>query len=343
MDLVKDPHAAGSLTRSTTQELTRSTADTISENYPMETEDQYAMFLVPIFSPDDSSVVIGAMMIRSPVFLDELEELLAKTVLRESNSYLLDDRGAIATKARDLSSLLELPAFSSLKKVRGATIVEARDPGGNVLTGFTPTEHFSEWSWTKPGKIISQPRNGFDVNGYRDYRGREVVGAWNWIESLNRLLVLEVPKEEAFKSQVFIERAFRFLYGVPIVISLIIGALSLRRAFRGVELANKSLGSYILREKIGEGGLGQGGRLWTSKNHGRQCCQRCDCDACAHWNARVYRSGAIGDTMDRRSSRRYFCVWCSWRLPSHWKSSDLGSNARFLDPTFDFGTFFRPL
>ncbi len=237
-------------------ELPRPTADTISEDYPMETEEQYAMFLVPIFSPDDSSVVIGAMMIRSPVFLDELEELLAKMVLRESNSYLLDDRGAIATKARDLPSLLALPAFSSLKKVRGAAIVEARDPGGNVLTGFTPTEHFSEWSWTKPGKTISQPRNGFDVSGYRDYRGREVVGAWNWIESLNRLLVLEVPKEEAFKSQVFIERAFRFLYGVPILISLILGALSLRRAFRGVELANKSLGSYILREKIGEGGLG---------------------------------------------------------------------------------------
>ncbi len=237
-------------------ELPRPTADTISENYPMETEDQYAMFLVPVFSPDDSSVVIGAMMIRSPVFLDELEELLAKTVLRESNAYLLDDRGAIATKARDLPSLLELPAFSSLKKVRGATIVEARDPGGNVLTGFAPTEQINEWSWTKPGKTISQPRNGFDVNGYRDYRGREVVGAWNWIASLNRLVVLEVPKEEAFKSQVFIERAFRFLYGVPILISLVIGALSLRRAFRGVELANKSLGSYILREKIGEGGLG---------------------------------------------------------------------------------------
>ena len=237
-------------------ELPRPTAEAISENYPMEMEEQYAMFLVPIFSPDDSSFVIGAMMIRSPVFLDELEELLSKTVLRESNSYLLDDRGAIATKARDLPNLLELPAFSTLKKVRGASIVEARDPGGNVLAGFTPTEQFSEWSWTKPGKTISQPRNGFDVNGYRDYRGREVVGAWNWIESLNRLVVLEIPKEEAFKSQVFIERAFRFLYGVPIFISLVIGALSLRRAFRGVELANRALGSYILREKIGEGGLG---------------------------------------------------------------------------------------
>lgn len=240
----------------TSVELPRPTASAISENYPMETEEQYVMFIVPVYSPDDKEIVIGAMMIRSPVFLDELDDKLSKSVLRESNTYLLDDRGAIATKARDLQKILELPSFASLRKVRGVSIAEARDPGGNLLAGFMPTEQYTGWAWTKPGKSISQPSNGVDVNGYRDYRGREVVGAWQWIESLNRLLVLEIPKEEAFKNHLFIERTFRFLYGVPILISLVIAALSLRRAFRGIELANKSLGSYVLREKIGEGGLG---------------------------------------------------------------------------------------
>ena len=240
----------------TSVELPRPTAETISEKYPMESEEQYVMFIVPIFSPEDETVVIAAMMIRSPVFLDELEILLSQTVLRESNSYLLDDRGAIATKAKDLQQILELPYFSDLKKVRGMAIVEARDPGGNVLANFIPTEDKTEWSWTKPGKTISQPKSGIDVNGYRDYRGRDVVGAWHWIEPLNRLLVLEIPKEQAFKNHVFIDRAFKLLYGIPILISLAIGALSLRRAFRGIELTNRSLGSYILREKIGEGGLG---------------------------------------------------------------------------------------
>jgi len=237
-------------------ELPRPTAETISEKYPMESEEQYAMFIVPIFSPDDPKFVIGAMMIRSPVFLDELEGLLSKSVLRESNSYLLDDRGAIATKARDLVSLLDLSAFDGIRKVRGAPIIEARDPGGNVLGGFKPTEDRTEWSWTKPGKTISQPRSGLDVIGYRDYRGRDVVGAWHWIEPLNRLLVLEIPREEAFRNHVFIDRAFKILYGIPLFIALIIGGLSLRRAFHGIELTNRSLGSYILREKIGEGGLG---------------------------------------------------------------------------------------
>lgn len=240
----------------TSVELPRPTAETISENYPMESNEQYAMFIVPIFSPEDPKMVIGAMMVRSPAFLDELESLLSKTVLRESNSYLLDERGAIATKAQNLTDLRKLPPFATLKEVRGAPIFEARDPGGNVLGGFQPAEDRTEWSWTKPGKTISQPKSGLDVIGYRDYRGREVVGAWHWIEPLNRLLVLEIPKEEAFRNHVFIDRAFKILYGIPILISLIIGGLSLRRAFRGIELTNRSLGSYILREKIGEGGLG---------------------------------------------------------------------------------------
>ena len=241
---------------SSSVELPRPTAETISEKYPMELDEQFAMFIVPVFSPDDADVVIGAMMIRSPHFVDELEDLLSKTVLRDSNSYLLDDRGAIATKAKDLQEILKLPFFSDQRRDRGAAFVEARDPGGNILANYVPFEDKSEWSWTKPGKAISQTKSGIDVNGYRDYRGRDVVGAWHWIEPLNRLLVLEIPKEEAFKNHIFIDRAFKLLYGIPILISLAIGALSLRRAFRGIELTNRSLGSYILREKIGEGGLG---------------------------------------------------------------------------------------
>ena len=133
---------------------------------------------------------------------------------------------------------------------------EARDPGGNLLAGFEPKGSVNEWAWTKPGKTVSQPSNGSDVFGYRDYRGQEVVGAWHWIDTLQRLLVLEIPKERAFKTQAFIHRAFRFIYGVPIFISLVLAALSLRRAFSTMDLRNKSLGAYKLGEKIGEGGLG---------------------------------------------------------------------------------------
>jgi len=241
---------------STTVELPRPSADSISKEYPLESEEQYVMFFVPVFHPYEENKVIAAMMIRSSVFLAELQELINTSVLSSSNCYLLDDRGAIATDAHDLEKLKELPIFEANKRVHGSTVFEARDPGGNLLGGFKPVEDANEWAYTRPGKSLSQPKDGSDVFGYRDYRGREVVGAWHWIESMRRMLVLEIPKEEAFKTQAFIDRAFRFVYGVPIVISLALVGLSLRRAFATLELTNKSLGSYRILEKIGEGGLG---------------------------------------------------------------------------------------
>lgn len=255
------PNGASVLSRvfgrkATSVELPRPSADTLTKDYPLEISGQYVMFFVPIFSPDDDTQVIGVMMIRNAVYLEEVEELISKFVLRDSNCYLLDDRGAIATKAKQLETLNELPVFSNTKIVRGVRVVEARDPGGELLKGYKPSNEVNEWAWTKPGKTISQPKTGSDVLGYRDYRGVEVVGAWHWIESMQRLLVLEVPKTEAFKTQVFIERAFRFMYGLPLFISLIIGALSLRRAMQTSSMTNKSLGPYILKDKIGEGGLG---------------------------------------------------------------------------------------
>lgn len=242
--------------RTTSIELPRPSADSISKDYPMESTDQYVMFFVPIFLPENSDQVVAVMMIRCEAFMDELQSLLSMTVLPESNCYLLDDRGAIATQGRDVDLLASQPWFSENKKVRGAIVFEARDPGGNLLAGFEPKGSVNEWAWTKPGKTVSQPSNGSDVFGYRDYRGQEVVGAWRWMDTLQRLLVLEIPKERAFKTQAFIHRAFRFIYGVPIFISLVLAALSLRRAFSTMDLRNKSLGAYKLGEKIGEGGLG---------------------------------------------------------------------------------------
>ncbi|MFY7874473.1 MAG: serine/threonine protein kinase, partial [Pirellula sp.] len=243
-------------TQKTTVELPRPTADTISKEYPLEANGQYLMFFVPIFSPQDPSEVMAVMMVRSELFLADLQVLISASVHSESNCYLLDDRGSIATQARDLDQLKKLPVFAENRMVHGTHVMEARDPGGDLLAGFVPGTAQEEWAWTKPGKTVSLSKNGSDMEGYRDYRGKNVVGAWHWIEPLQRLLVLELPKETAYKTLGFIDRAFRIVYSIPLAVALILGLLSLRRSFTKMDLTNKSIGAYKLKEKIGEGGLG---------------------------------------------------------------------------------------
>ncbi len=243
-------------TQKTTVELPRPTADTISKEYPLEANGQYLMFFVPIFSPQDPSEVMAVMMVRSELLLADLQALISASVHSESNCYLLDDRGSIATHARDLDQLKKLPVFAENRMVHGAHVMEARDPGGDLLAGFVPGSAQDEWAWTKPGKTVSLAKNGSDMEGYRDYRGKNVVGAWHWIEPLQRLLVLELPKETAYKTLGFIDRAFRIVYGIPLAVALVLGLLSLQRSFSKMDLTNKAIGAYKLKEKIGEGGLG---------------------------------------------------------------------------------------
>lgn len=243
-------------TQKTTVELPRPTADTISKEYPLEVNEQYLMFFIPIFSQQDPSEVIAVMMVRSERFLADLQSLISASVHSDSNCYLLDDRGSIATHARDLDQLKQLPVFAENRVVHGAHVMEARDPGGDLLEGFVPGTSQEEWAWTKPGKTVSQAKSGSDMEGYRDYRGKDVVGAWHWIEPLQRLLVLELPKGTAYKTLGFIDRAFRIVYSIPLAVAFVLGLLSLRRSLTKMDLTNKSIGAYKLKEKIGEGGLG---------------------------------------------------------------------------------------
>lgn len=240
----------------TSVELPRPTSDTLTKEYPLETKEDYMMFFIPIFSSGNDPEVIAVMMVRSGLFLSELQALISASFHSQSNCYLLDDRGSIATNARDLDQLKKLAVLAENRRINEAQFLEARDPGGDLLAGFVPRISQDEWSWTKPAKTVSLARSGSDMDGYRDYRGKEVVGAWHWIEPLQRLLVLELPKATAFKTMGFIDRAFQIVYSIPLAVALVLGLLSVQRSFTKINLTNKSIGAYKLKEKIGEGGLG---------------------------------------------------------------------------------------
>ncbi len=253
--------------------LPQPSAETVSADYPMETEEQYVMFFVPIFAPtklpqveakgdgsEKTSVatreVIGAMMIRSDAFLHELQEILSDRVLEESNCYLVDSDAAIASTVLDSESLLSMSPWSSLRTVRNKPVLPCLDPGVDVLRGKTPASDLTTWPRTLSSRSVTMRTNGYNLDGYRDYRGRQVVGAWQWIEELNAGLILEVPEEIAFRNLQFVSRTFLFLLSIPLLCALSLVGISLARKLRTIELINRTVGPYRLKEKLGEGGLG---------------------------------------------------------------------------------------
>lgn len=53
------------------------------------------------------------------------------------------------------------------------------------------------WPLTHMALSAVHAGDGFDADGYPDYRGRPVIGAWRWIESLQFGVVAEVDRDEA--------------------------------------------------------------------------------------------------------------------------------------------------
>lgn len=81
-----------------------------------------------------------------------------------------------------------------------------RDPGGDILKGFTPEGPPGTWLLTRDVAGALEGKPGADLVGFRDYRGVKVVGSWRWLDGMDMGLVTEMEASEAFEPQVAVRR-----------------------------------------------------------------------------------------------------------------------------------------
>ncbi|GGA81989.1 serine/threonine protein kinase [Neiella marina] len=109
----------------------------------------------------------------------------------------------------------------------------------------------------KSVQSVIQQQSGVNVDGYKDFRGIDVMGAWAWEPALEIGLVIEVERDEAFN---LMSPLVYSQYGLLALVSLAIAGLSVLR-YRLSHMAQQiddlsKLGNYRLQQKIGEGGMG---------------------------------------------------------------------------------------
>ncbi|CAI2717099.1 Putative Multi-sensor hybrid histidine kinase [Nitrospina watsonii] len=115
--------------------------------------------------------------------------------------------------------------LAELNKNLGTYILEVRDPGGSVLEGYKPTLPRKQQPLTRMAASAVMGESGLDVNGYRDYRGVAVVGAWTWLPQYGIGVTAEMDFDEAFRSSRTLERIFvslLFVLFFAVVITLIV-------------------------------------------------------------------------------------------------------------------------
>jgi serine/threonine-protein kinase len=176
------------------------------------------------------------------------------------DAYAFDETGLLLTRSRYLALLRSrgvLPADAAT----AAFALRLRDPGVDLerdalpagALDAAPLTRLAERAIAARGEGDAERRRGVLLQPYRNYVGREVIGAWQWLPEYDIGIAVEVARDEAFAPMRYLRTAFWAVFGVLVLAA----AAALGSTFFAAALGRdaRRLGPYRLEGVIEEGGM----------------------------------------------------------------------------------------
>lgn len=215
-----------------------------------------AIFVAAPVRNSRNDVIAAFVMRYSPA--DEFSRLLQLAQFGASGeSYAFNSSGVMITESRFTDQLQEVGLVEGGPDASSILAIDIRNPGGNLLLGHQPDLPRAALPYTRMAAAAIAGIDGVDVDGYLDYRGVPVVGAWRWLPDYGFGVAMEVDVQEAYETLYVVRQGFWALVAL-----LMLGAVGIFfYNFLFQDLSNRMrkaerLGQYTLEEKIGEGGMG---------------------------------------------------------------------------------------
>jgi len=189
-------------------------------------------------------------------------KLLSVSRAGESGETYAFNSGAVIISQSRFDEELKQIGILSEGDSSAALTVELRDPGVDLTTGAKTDTPRKAQPFTFMAAQAISGKDGINVEGYRDYRGVKVVGAWTWLREHRFGVTTEMDRAEAYE-------LLYVLRGVlwPLVALLAFSSLALyivnvlaarqRKRARSAERKAQKFGQYTLGKKIGAGGIGE--------------------------------------------------------------------------------------
>ncbi len=195
--------------------------------------------------------------------VDEFSSILRIARAGETGeTYAFDANGVMLSHSRFEDDLREIGLLPDGGEFDSVLNVEVRNPGGNLTRGFVPSVDRRAQPLTSAAAAAVAGNDGVDVEGYRGYRGVDVVGAWRWLDRYDLGVITEQEYDEAYAA---LNRLRAIQLGLLALVALAAVAMVLesvvisrlgKKVTEAVDEA-RQLGQYALEKKIGEGGMGE--------------------------------------------------------------------------------------
>ncbi len=176
-------------------------------------------------------------------------------------TYAFDRNGKQLSESRFDNDLKRLGLIPDTTEARSTLTVELRDPLVDLNQGRQSPQRRTELPFIRAVREAVKGHTGVDANGYRDYRGVKVVGAWTWLDDFDMGLTTAMDRAEAFRALRILRVGFWSIFALLMVAAVLVYVLMrvanrLQRAAWKAALKAKHLGQYALEDKIGEGEFG---------------------------------------------------------------------------------------
>ncbi len=180
---------------------------------------------------------------------------------KTGETYAFDRDGKQLSESRFDDELKRIGLIPDTPEARSTLTLELRDPLVNLNNGKQAPRRRAELPFTHAVREALDGHDGADADGYRDYRGVPVVGAWTWLKDFDIGLVTEMDRTEAFGPLRILRVGFWSIFGLLVAGAVLVYVLMrlanrLQTAARKAALKAKQLGQYALDDKIGEGAFG---------------------------------------------------------------------------------------
>lgn len=217
-------------------------------------EGRATMFVItPIVETDG---VVLYLLIRLNPYRGLFDILERGRFRNTGESYAFDENGYLVSNSRFDDQLRAIGLISEDQD--SVFNLRVLDPGqqlqsGQLQSGMLLDGQSDEWPLTKMAEWARRAGYGRDMEGYRDYRGEMVVGAWTWNEVLDIGIATEDDVSEIYSTLNLTNQIIQLSLAFSIL--LIVALTSIFVSFRKREALRTSLLEDTVEQRTIELGI----------------------------------------------------------------------------------------